>query len=264
LSQYLSSLTHGSLEELFAHLRTHAQTHVANIGHFVGMINSSPENAKASMQGAVQRYYQQNGSVSLVDIFGMLLGTVLLTKKETKTVEAKETDKSEDTKEVTPTIVEVDTMLPGTEQKISKQQKYVKDGSRPMPIYCLVRQGIHEDQVIVDNEESGKQLKEKAEEREKEVKADEEKSDAGGDSADDGRPTSNVTDAESENLVEKDISQERDMYQWFELTPFEVGSEELSGKNLFRSMYIHHTTFYSLSNHLPYSLDPYVGIRKKL
>lgn len=240
LAQYLSSLTDASSEKLLSHLCTHSHTHVVNIGNFLSLINSSRHNAKAIMEGIVQRYNQQNGSVSLVDIFGMLLGAVLLTKKDTKTIEkADDDEKSQASKEdgnVSTTSVEVDIMLSGKEQKISKQQRYIKDGSRPMPIYCVVRHAIREDHAVTDNEQSGKLLKENdddknADDEKAEDKKDKDrKPDTNQDKIDDEKSTSDVADQESKDPVEKHISQERDIYQWFELTPFEVGSEELSGK----------------------------------
>lgn len=218
------------------------------------------------MEGIVQRYNQQNGSVSLVDIFGMLLGAVLLTKKDTKTIKkADDDEKSQASKEdsnVSTTSVEIDIMLSGKEQKISKQQRYIKDGSRPMPIYCVVRHAIREDHRVADNEQSGKLLKENADDEKAEDKKDKErKPDINEDKIDDEKSTSDVAGQESKDPSEKHISQERDIYQWFELTPFEVGSEELSGKQrLFMKLRRKCNKLLTLR----FSLDSYMVIWKNL
>ncbi|KAI9286677.1 acyl transferase/acyl hydrolase/lysophospholipase [Umbelopsis sp. AD052] len=229
LAQYLSPLTNASSENLLSHLRTHAQSHVVNIGRFLGLINGSEQNAKAVMEGIVQRYNQQGGTVSLVDIFGMLLGAVLLTKKEQKIVE----NKKESTESGTTTehegnnkiAVDVDVMLPGSDQKISKQRQYIKDGLRPMPIYCVVRHAIRENQTITDNVEPEKEANEKPEESKHDKVADSEVEELPS-VADEGSQSS-ITEEEV-SPTEKEVSEEQDVYQWFELTPFEVGSEELS------------------------------------
>jgi cytosolic phospholipase A2 len=231
LAQYLSPLTKASSEDLLSHLRTHAQSHVVNIGRFLGLINSSEQNAKAVMEGVVQRYNQQGGTVSLVDIFGMLLGAVLLTKKEQTIVdnqeERTESGTKEDHEDNKKTPVDIDVMLPGTDQKISKQRQYVRDGLRPMPIYCVVRHAIRENQSITDNVEPGKEPNEEA---------DESKHNKVADSKVKEMPTAAVEGSKSgpteeePSPTEKEVSEEQDVYQWFEFTPFEVGSEELSGK----------------------------------
>jgi hypothetical protein len=74
-------------------------------------------------------------------------------------------------------------------------------------------------------------LKENAEDEKAEDKKDKDrKPDTNEDKIGDEKSTSDVAGQESKDPLGKNISQERDIYQWFELTPFEVGSEELSGK----------------------------------
>lgn len=231
MAQYLSPLTNASSEDLLSHLRTHAQSHVVNIGRFLGLINTSEENAKAVMEGVVQRYNQQGGTVSLVDIFGMLLGAVLLTKKEQKVVDNQSDCTDSETKKEhegsSKVAIDVDVMLPGTEQKISKQRQYVKDGFRPLPIYCVVRHAIRENKSITDEVKPEKESNEKPNEREHDKVASS-KAEELPTVADEGSVSS---PAEEEiSPTEKEVSEEQDVYQWFELTPFEVGSEELSGK----------------------------------
>ncbi|KAI8578404.1 hypothetical protein K450DRAFT_247745 [Umbelopsis ramanniana AG] len=196
LAQYLSPLTKASSEDLLSHLRTHAQSHVVNIGRFLGLINSSEQNAKAVMEGVVQRYNQQGES-------------------------GKKTGHEENNK----TPVDVDVMLPGTDQKISKQRQYVKDGLRPMPIYCVVRHAIRENQSITDSVESENESNEKPEEG-KHNKVADSKVEELPTVADEGNDSSSTE--EELGPTEKEVSEEQDVYQWFEFTPFEVGSEELS------------------------------------
>jgi phospholipase A2 len=234
LAQYLSPLAKASSEDLLSHLRTHAQSHVVNIGRFLGLINSSEKNAKAVLEGVVQRYNQQGGTVSLVDIFGMLLGAVLLTKKEQKVIDSQSDSTESETKkeheESKKAAVDVDVMLPGNDQKISKQRQYVKDGLRPMPIYCVVRHAIRENQSITDEVKPENESNEKPDESEHNKVADSKVEDL---------PTAvhegNVSSPADEepSPTEKEVSEEQDVYQWFEFTPFEVGSEELSGKLFF-------------------------------
>ncbi|KAM3584306.1 hypothetical protein VKS41_003130 [Umbelopsis sp. WA50703] len=247
LIQTLSSITKGSSEKLFTHICDSVHTHVANIGNFLGLINSSKYNAKAIMEGIVQRYDQQNGSVNLVDIFGMLLGAILLTNKDPAAIEQRKKkeieDKNiaesklknrdgqnvivdenstakEDSKESDSDDTKITVMLPAEEQKISHQQQYIKDGASPMPIYCVVRHAIKEDHAIKDEEKDAQS--------------------AGTENPDEkaARPhnANNIAEEagnteKKEDLSSQSIADEVDLYQWFEFTPYEVGSEELSGKN---------------------------------
>jgi phospholipase A2 len=224
LTQYFSSLTEASSENLLSHLRTHAQTHVVNIGHFLGLLNSTEQNAKAAMEGVVQRYNQQGGTVSLVDIFGMLLGAILLTKKEEKisnrSKEREESEVANNSNRNTEITVGVDVMLPGIDQKISKQQQYVKDGRNPMPIYCAVRHAVRENHTITDDTGSTKASNANAGEK-KQNEVTNTKND---------EPIHVEQDKGQSVPMEENTSEEQDVYQWFEFTPFEVGSEELSGR----------------------------------
>ncbi|KAJ2964089.1 hypothetical protein NQZ79_g933 [Umbelopsis isabellina] len=251
LIQNLSSLSNGSSEKLYTHMCDSVHTHIVNIGNFLGLINSSKYNAKAIMEGIVQRYDQQNGSVNLVDIFGMLLGAILLTNKdpavveqrkkkdiednkaaETKAAEAKaakdgdsqkttveelSTAKEEHSKETNADDSKIAVMLPAEEQKISQQQKYLKDGAFPMPIYCVVRHAIKEGHTVTDEANDAK-----AEEKETPKNKEDETTRT--------KDTTEETDKteKQEDLSSQSTSDETDMYQWFEFTPYEVGSEELS------------------------------------
>lgn len=148
------------------HLKSHVHTHLANMNNFISILQAAPQNSKILMQGIIERYYQQNGDINLVDIFGMMLGGTLLTKKKTISKDEKDDSTLEepDGTLIKPLLLDRKTM------KLSNQRKYIEDGSLPMPIYCVVRHDIESD------------------------------------------------------------PDEGDVYQWFEFTPFEMGSEEINGK----------------------------------
>lgn len=81
ISQFYSPLTSASVDTLKDHLYSRIHTHIVNVSNFLTVLNASRHNSKIILHGAIQRYYQQDESVSLVDIFGMLLDGTLLSKK---------------------------------------------------------------------------------------------------------------------------------------------------------------------------------------
>ena len=169
LAQYYSPLTNARFDVLLEHLKSHAQTHIANANTIIDILKASPQNSKYLMQGAIERYHQRNGDLSLVDVWGLLLGGTLLTRRTRISKEDIEQRKSIGTDEETGSKTKTVLVDPNT-TKLSKQTQYFQDGSLPMPIYCVVR---------IDEE-------------------------------DDGHDT--------------------DIYEWFEFTPFEMGTEEIDGK----------------------------------
>ncbi|KAI9276546.1 acyl transferase/acyl hydrolase/lysophospholipase [Sporodiniella umbellata] len=298
MSQFYSPLADASVSTLKDHLTSRIHTHIANLSNFLAVLNASRHNAKILLHGVVQRYYQQNGSISLVDIFGMLLGGTLLTKKvlvdiKKEAVEEEEYSESISIAENTElsasgTIQEGKEesrpeVLHKSEIKLSKQKKYFEDGTLPMPIYCAVRHEINrpgitktdtlsskeanqedpdeqEDQEeprkkekcndenketteALDNDEKdySKEKKEakvgkeetknshedsgKAEQIEKEEKTKEQKEEE----------TEEQKEEETEEQKEKAEKIEKvrdeapkDLYQWYEFTPYEMGSEEIN------------------------------------
>lgn len=215
MSQFYSPLTHASVETLKDHLSSRIHTHIANLSNFLTILNASRHNAKILLHGVIQRYYQQNGSISLVDIFGMLLGGTLLTKKVI--VDSKKKEKADEEEEYSESIslaentkiaktgtVEEDDgakvrprVLQKNEVKLSKQKKYFEDGSLPMPVYCAVRHEIHRPGITKQATMSS--IPEERDEEENEKK-----------------------EGKEENP--------KDLYQWYEFTPYEMGSEEINGK----------------------------------
>ncbi|KAI8143261.1 acyl transferase/acyl hydrolase/lysophospholipase [Fennellomyces sp. T-0311] len=158
LAQYYSPLTNASLDQLVDHMKSHTHTHLANLNNFIAILKASPRNSKLLMQGIIERYCQQDGEINLVDVFGMLLGGTLLTKREAAGKGDQGAIVEANGQHVKPVILD--------RMKLSRQTTYFEDGSLPMPIYCVVR--IDED------------------------------------------------------------AREKDVYQWYEFTPFEMGSEEIN------------------------------------
>ena len=209
MAQIYSRLTHRSFDTLVDHLKSHIHTHIANVSNFIAILQASAQNAKTLIQGLIQRYHQQNGTLNVVDIYGMLLGGTLLTEKQTiarrggqkinksdkKQQRERSKEEKEEEKEYSEKIEQntedrtvvgheglvrdedesfVRPVLPSkAELKLSRQRKYFEDGSWPMPIYCVVHHEI------------------------------------------------------------------KDLYRWFEFTPYEMGCEELNGKQVNRHLLIY-------------------------
>ncbi|KAI7868007.1 acyl transferase/acyl hydrolase/lysophospholipase [Spinellus fusiger] len=124
MAMYYSPLTHGSCTVLLDHLKSHMHTHLATLSHLLAIMNISRESSIWLTQGAVERYYQQQNTLQLVDIFGMLIGATFLTDKRN---------------------------CKKNSMKLSQQTKLFADGSQPMPIYCVVRH----DTANIEEEENG-------------------------------------------------------------------------------------------------------------
>ncbi|KAI8081796.1 acyl transferase/acyl hydrolase/lysophospholipase, partial [Gilbertella persicaria] len=227
MCQLYSPLTDASLDTLQDHLSSRIHTHIANLSNFLTVLNASRHNAKVILHGIIQRYHQQNNSISLVDIFGMLLGGTLLAKKIT--LAPPNEDKS--TNDTYSEFIETDTqeedgenhvhsgtmhepdgarvkprLLKKNEIKLSKQREYFEDGSLPMPIYCAVR---HEIQKAGENKANT--ISSKTEEETEENKED-----------------SQEHQEPKEEGEEGEVEEKEDLYQWFEFTPYDMGSEEIN------------------------------------
>lgn len=274
MSQFYSPLTDASVATLKDHLSSRIHTHIANLSNFLIVLNASRHNSKIILNGIIQRYYQQNGTISLVDIFGMLLGSVLLSRKVTITAATPENEKqdgdddhvnedmdhwySESIGEPSPltqqkndqsaaeigTIQEDDgaevkpRILRKNEIKLSKQREYFEDGSLPMPIYCAVRHdiekaGVTKAATMSQNEEEeekkdteievkeGEPVEDKAENKTKDVVEFKSNDDEGAISEEGNK---------KEDKIEQKVADEpNDLYQWFEFTPYDMGSEEING-----------------------------------
>lgn len=258
MSQLYSPLTNASVSTLKDHLSSRIHTHIANLSNFLTVLNASRHNAKIILHGVIQRYYQQNGTVSLVDIFGMLLGGTLLSRKITVT-EAPDTDDEDDDREVHPgysesiedpsvnnkdskTVQEDDgaevkpRLLKKSEIKLSRQRGYFEDGSLPMPIYCAVRHEIEKAGVTKAETISSKKSEEVAKDKdiEKEVEDKNETENKCTEKEEEEiKKESEESEAEKDSEVEEETKEEdesNDLYQWFEFTPYDMGSEEINGK----------------------------------
>lgn len=194
MALYYNQLTNTNPKKLVDHLKSHVNTHWANMSNFIALLTSSPENSKLLLQGAIQRFSQQKGDITLVDIFGVLMGQTLLSKKR----DILPTEASG--KDTTSNVEKSDVgEFSRSDMYLSGQSEFIKDGSEPMPIYCVVR---HDITVGKSFEERLKELKERRGNQKAEIEKLEKK----------------------KEVIENEQS---DAYQWFEFTPYEVGCEEL-------------------------------------
>jgi phospholipase A2 len=110
-------------------------------------------------------------------------------------------------------------LLHRSEIKLSKQTAYFEDGSLPMPIYCAVRHEIGVPSAAkantISNQDNVEPCEEVDQEKEKEKEPELE---------------DNKEEDENGEEVENTEDETKDLYQWFEFTPFEMGSEEINGK----------------------------------
>lgn len=202
MALYYNQLTNADPVRMEQHFQSHLTTHWANMSNFINMLTASPEKSKLLLQGAIQRYHQQNGDLSLVDIFGMLMGGTLLTKKPAHTKEPK------DQEEMNQKMKESDTM---DEMNIKRamhltgQAEFLKDGSEPLPIYCVVRHDIAYGKTFEDRIKELKKTAFKSTQEKKELETLKKK-------------TQKFQD-----------EQPSDAYQWFEFTPYDMGCEEMEG-----------------------------------
>ncbi|KAI7892682.1 acyl transferase/acyl hydrolase/lysophospholipase [Mucor mucedo] len=172
MAMYYNQLSKANPQQLETHLKSHVNTHWANMSNFINLLTSSPENSKLLLQGAIQRFHQQKGDISLVDIFGVLM-------EQSQVGEFEKQD-----------------------MYLTGQSQFLKDGSEPMPIYCVVRHDITLGRSLEDR------LRELKEKRDDTNKA-----------------------AEIERIEKKareiQDAKEKEGYQWFEFTPYEMGCEEI-------------------------------------
>ncbi|CEG69427.1 hypothetical protein RMATCC62417_05504 [Rhizopus microsporus] len=259
MSQFYSPLTDASVNTLKHHLSSRIHTHIANLSNFLAVLNASRHNAKILLHGVIQRYYQQNHSINLVDIFGMLLGGTLLARKVVvDTDEEKDKDEEEEYSESisikestrnveTGTMQENDgtkvepRLLQKNEIKLSRQRTYFDDGSLPMPIYCAVRHEIQHPgitkQATLSSHDEDNEVKDGNDD--KNDKNDNEVNEYSKDK--DGKHDNKVNEVNEYNEVKHDKGDKndrnnkvsnngssQDLYQWYEFTPFEVGSEEIN------------------------------------
>lgn len=197
MAMYYNQLSQANPQKLETHLKSHVNTHWANMSNFTNLLTSSPENSKLLMQGAIQRFYQQKGDISLVDIFGVLMGQTLLSKKRERLPSEK------DGKDTTSTTEGYNVgEFKKQDMYLTGQSQFLKDGSEPMPIYCVVRHDITLGKSLEDR------LRELKERR-------------------DG--TNKATEMASIEKKAKEIEEakQKEGYQWFEFTPYEMGCEEI-------------------------------------
>ncbi|KAI8074496.1 acyl transferase/acyl hydrolase/lysophospholipase [Gongronella butleri] len=118
LALYNNVLTKGDVDVMIDELKARVGSHFANVSKVYSLASASPENAKLMLQGVLQRYVQQD-TVSLVDLFGMLIGNKLFTTRGN-----------------------TEHPLAKAQMKLSSQRQFSEDGTQPMPIYCVVHQDL--------------------------------------------------------------------------------------------------------------------------
>jgi phospholipase A2 len=129
MSLYYNHLSNNDPSKLQHHFERQLGTHWANMTQFFNVLNTSHHHAKVVLQGAIQRFEQRQGDMSLVDIFGMLMGGTLLTTK-------KMTEHLERNKNNVPNVLDEQDMY------LSHQAEFIKDAKEPLPIYCVVRHEV--------------------------------------------------------------------------------------------------------------------------
>ncbi|ORX48212.1 FabD/lysophospholipase-like protein [Hesseltinella vesiculosa] len=137
LSLFNSVLTNGDADKMIEVLKKRVTTHFASVPKVYALASASTMNAKNILQGIGQRYLQQH-TVSLVDLFGMLIGTKLFTTIDKTSGEQ---------------------LLEKSDMKLTSQAKFSQDGSHPMPIYCVVHQNLEkllEEEQSLDTDEMDK------------------------------------------------------------------------------------------------------------
>lgn len=201
MALYYNQLTNADPQRLKNHLRSNVNTHWANMSNFINVLTASPENSKLLMQGAIQRYNQQKGDISLVDIFGILMGGTLLTKKPAYIKPPENKDEIKDHMRSNDTMKDMNTQKT---MHLTGQSDYLEDGLEPMPIYCVVRHDIT----------IGKSLEYRLVELKK---------------IDDRSIQEKVELQKLEKRKEQLEQEQKDTYQWFEFTPYDMGCEEIEG-----------------------------------
>ncbi|CAO3703567.1 unnamed protein product [Rhizopus stolonifer] len=114
MSLYYHPFIGADTERLREHLKEKCQVHWANMSNFLHTLTLSPEHTKAMIRGVIQRGQRAH----LVDVFGALMGSRLFNN-------------------------------PGISTGLSGQQRWLENGQEPMPIYCVVRHMVENDQSDV-------------------------------------------------------------------------------------------------------------------
>ncbi|KAL9550550.1 hypothetical protein MBANPS3_004673 [Mucor bainieri] len=200
MALYYNQLTNADPVRMEQHFESHLSTHWANMSNFINILTASPEKSKLLLQGAIQRYNQQNGDLSLVDIFGMLMGGTLLTKKPSSMKDPKDQQEMKQRMRGDDTMEDMDTKRA---MHLTGQAAFLKDGSEPLPIYCVVRHDIAYGKTFEERIKELKKMTFKTSQEKKELDTLEKKADKFED------------------------EQPNDAYQWFEFTPYDMGCEEI-------------------------------------
>lgn len=171
---YYSSIGKQRHQVVINHLKNRLGMHIAFPPSALELLTSAPTN-KYLLSGLVERLKgNPNAEFGLVDVYGMLLAARLLVPR-----------------------AELD--LDARDLKLSNQQRYLKQGNHPLPLYTAVRHEIPIDDVSEDGQ-GAKQTDEK-------------------DNRIEGRKG-------KDHALE--VAKKEAWFQWFEFSPYEIFCEELN------------------------------------
>ncbi|PWW73165.1 FabD/lysophospholipase-like protein [Tuber magnatum] len=133
---YLTSLGKCSFDRVMEHLRTRINVHIAYPPKALELVTSAPTN-KYLLRGVVERLKTGYSPFSLVDLYGLLLGTRLLVPSNELT-------------------------LDDNDLKLSAQRRFLDNGEQPLPLYTAVR---HEIPFTGGENEKGEPISEELKEK---------------------------------------------------------------------------------------------------
>ncbi|OZJ03601.1 hypothetical protein BZG36_03696 [Bifiguratus adelaidae] len=212
-----SPIANSDMSAARKHLKNSLGNSIVDITRLYTMARSSDENHYTALHGLVQRG-RWAGEITLVDIFGTVLGSVLLSQSSYKALPGTVSQESihsdgNISSDSTPNFLPVDDL------KLSKQQRYVADASRPLPIYCAVRHEIPK--VVGENGLTSNKWNNWKPWSRDEIALEDAKA------AKRAEETLIEKAPESEADVQGSTRDTKAYFQWFEITPFEMGTEEI-------------------------------------
>src|SRR5579859_2031895 len=183
-------LTYGerSVDTMIKHYKSRLGTSFTDPTAAVKLFTERPTN-KYLLRGLVERFKQGYTELGTVDIFGTLVASRILVPANELAVR--------------------DDYL-----KLSSQRKYIDDGSEPMPIYTAVR---HEIPIKAVSEDDSK--------KEEKPRNEHGLQDLGSTGEEESVVSGNIEGEKQQALKQK--AREESWFQWFEITPYYIGCEEV-------------------------------------
>ena len=159
---YNSSLGFQRHDRIIEHLKKRIGVHIAYPPAFLDLLTRAPTN-KFILSGTIERLRgDKRADFGIVDVYGVLLATRLLISKNEISVDERD-------------------------MKLSQQQRYLRAGANPLPIYSAVRHEMPIDEQKTEEEKARGELSE----------------------------------------IAKEKAKKKAWFQWFEFSPYEVFCEEL-------------------------------------